>query len=314
VPIRTPFGFINAFKPPGPSSASFGNWVKQLAGGAPVGHWGTLDPTACGVLVLAVGKATKLLPLLPHARKQYVFELVVGVSTDSGDATGAVIATSPVPAQWARALDDVAASLVGPHTQIPPMHSAVKVDGRPLYRAARLGLDVPRTPRPTVIHSLRAIAHEGATARLFVECDAGTYVRVLCEEIGRRLGVPARMGALLRVASGPFVIRDSVRPDQIGHDLAGCLIDPLVVLAHPRVELDAMETRRFAHGNEIRLTTVSQIEGGAGDVLVTSRGTFLGCGRLIVRDGTQLLAPTHVFAHAEAVAESQGSQPGEANG
>ncbi len=314
MPNQTPFGFINAFKPPGPSSASFGNWVKHKASGVPVGHWGTLDPTACGVLVLAVGKATKLLPLLPHARKRYVFELVAGVSTDSGDATGHVIATSAVPAQWAQALDDVAASLAGPLMQIPPMHSAVKIQGRPLYKAARLGLDVARSPRPTVIHSLHAIAHEGSTARLFVECDAGTYVRVLCEEIGRRLGVPARMGALLRVSSGPFVIRDSVRPDQIARDLTGCLIDPLVVLKQPRIELDTIETRRFAHGNEVRLTSASHVDGGAADVLVTSQGTFVGCGYLVVRDGEQLLAPTHVFTHAQAATRSQGSEPSEANG
>ena len=311
---QLPFGFINAFKPPGPSSASFGNWVRHLACGVPVGHWGTLDPTACGVLVLAVGKATKLLTLLPHARKQYIFELVVGVSTDSGDATGAIIATSPVPVLWAQALDDVMVSLIGPLTQIPPMHSAVKVDGRPLYRAARLGLDVQRSPRPTFIHSLRVIAHDGSTARLFVECDAGTYVRVLCEEIGRRLGVPARMGALLRVASGPFVIRDSVRPDQIEDDLTGCLIDPLGVLAHPRIELNTIEARRFAHGSEVRLTAASRIGGGAADVLVICQEAFVGCGYIVVRDGVQMLAPTHVFAQIDTAPGPQGSEPEEANG
>ncbi len=325
---HTPFGFITAFKPPGPSSAAFGNWVKHLAGGVAVGHWGTLDPTACGVLVLAVGKATKLLPLLPHARKQYVFELVAGVRTDSGDATGTVVATSPVPADWALELAAVAASLVGPMTQIPPMHSAVKIDGRPLYRAARLGLELPRAPRATVIHALSVIACEGSSARLFVDCDAGTYVRVLCEEIGRRLDVAARMGALLRVASGPFVLRDSVRPDRIAADLAGCLIDPITVLPQPRVALDESTMRRFAHGNEVRLARAPtpgndgdgqvgadmRAAGGAADVLVTCRGALVGCGCLVVRDGAQLLAPTHVFAQPQGAATSQGSEAEEANG
>jgi tRNA pseudouridine55 synthase len=303
----SPFGFINAFKPPGPSSAAFGNWIKHLFAGAAVGHWGTLDPTACGVLLLAVGKATKLLPLLPHARKQYVFELVVGERTETGDASGRVIETAAVPDDWRRALAAAAAALIGPQDQVPPMHSAVKVEGRPLYRSARAGVEVARPARATIIHQLSVIddaidpspqpKSSTRAARLFVECEAGTYVRVLCEELGRRFGLPARMGALLRTASGPFLLRDSVRPDQIAADPGGCLMNPLDVLRNPRVELDERGVRRFAHGNEIRLGGSSASESGdpRAEVLVTRGAELLGCGHIIARDGDELLTPTRVF-------------------
>ena len=101
------FGFINAFKPPGLSSAALGNWVRRLTGGAPVGHWGTLDPLACGVLLLGVGKAARLFPLITDSRKCYVFELVVGERTDSGDACGTVIAKADIPKDWKRRLPRV---------------------------------------------------------------------------------------------------------------------------------------------------------------------------------------------------------------
>ena len=299
--VNAPFGVINAFKPPGPSSAAFGSWVRRISGASAVGHWGTLDPTACGVLVLALGKATRLLPLLPDARKRYVFELVPGARTTTGDATGEVSVRAPVPPKWASGLAEIAVSLVGPMTQIPPMHSAVKVDGRPLYQAARQGHDVPRAPRATTIHELRVIGSETSVARLYVDCAAGTYVRVLCEELGRRLDLPAHMGALLRVASGPFVLADSVRPDQIQAAPSGCIIDPLRVLEHPRVDLDDRGAQRFAHGNEIQLPAVAGAaapEGAAplaGEVLVTHAGALVGCGYLTRRDDTRLLAPSRVF-------------------
>jgi tRNA pseudouridine55 synthase len=296
------FGFINAFKPPGPSSAAFGNWVKHVCGAEAVGHWGTLDPTACGVLVLAVGKATKLLPLLPHARKKYVFELIVGECTDTGDAKGTVIERMPVMEEWASALPGVASSLVGSLTQIPPMHSAVKIGGQPLYRLARKGQDVARAPRVTEIFELRIIAHDKRKARLVIACEAGTYVRVVCEELGRRLGLPARMGALLRIASGPFELRESVTPQSIATNLAGCITSPLTILANPRIELDERAAWRFVHGNEVQLDHCSNGSldplnvQPATEVLVTRDGALVGCGLLVVRDGTKMLAPTRVFA------------------
>jgi tRNA pseudouridine55 synthase len=303
--LSTPFGFINAFKPPGPSSAAYGNWVRQLAGGVPVGHWGTLDPLACGVLLLGVGKAARLFPLVGDTRKSYVFELVVGEQTDSGDSSGAIIARATVPRDWKERLTPAASSLIGPQQQVPPMHSAVKVGGQPLYRSARAGTNIPRAPRAVAIYSLNVLpdAVDSNRARLFVECDAGTYVRVLCEELGRMLGLPARMGALLRVAAGPFRLDQSVTPTRLASTFQSCLIDPLDVLPHPRIDLDAACARRFVFGSEINVAGNSGSPASVlsnhpceGTVLVTHDRALLGIGEVYVRDATTILAPTRVFA------------------
>jgi len=302
--LSAPFGFLNAFKPPGPSSAAFGNWVKRLAGGASVGHWGTLDPRACGVLVLAVGKATRLLPLITDSSKSYVFELVVGEQTDTGDGAGQVVARATVGQDWRRQLPSAIAALRGPQLQLPPMYSAVKVSGSPLYRAARAGAVVPRAQRAITVWELCILPNEtdGRSARLFVRCDAGTYVRVLCEDLGKQLEMPARMGALLRVASGPFELSESMTPADIARSLKACLLDPLRVLSQRRYELDAVGARRFCAGNEVVL---EMLEGRrpheapdalSDDVLATHDGTLLGTGVLIRRDDQAMLAPTRVVA------------------
>ena len=245
------FGFLNAFKPPGMTSTAFGGWVKRLLGKTPVGHWGTLDPTACGVLVLAVGHATRLLPLISPSHKQYVFDLKLGSSTDTADESGRVLETGQLPADWSARLDSVAAGLVGPLDQIPPMYSAVKVGGRALYVSARRGQHVARAARPTKVHTLRVISKSERGARLLVECEAGLYVRSLCEEIGRQLGVPAHMGALVRTAAGPFSIGSACLPEDIAKAPVACLLDPLSVLRGPRIELDEAAARRFRNGNPV---------------------------------------------------------------
>jgi tRNA pseudouridine55 synthase len=307
--LTAPFGFVNAFKPPGPSSAAFGNWVKSFAAGSTVGHWGTLDPLACGVLALGIGKAARLFPLLENSRKSYIFELVVGEQTDSGDSSGLIVARADLPLDWQERLPSAAAKLVGPQLQIPPMHSAVKVAGKPLYRSARLGMNVPRAPRSVTIYSLSVLPSLGEAnrARLFVECDAGTYVRVLCEGLGRELGLPARMGALLRVASGPFALGDSVPPARIEANFEQCLVNPLDVLPNPRIDLDESTMRRFLFGNEIFLesdrvlpqcggASLLALDASAAHILVTHDGKLLGVAHVFSRDAKTVLAPTRVFA------------------
>jgi tRNA pseudouridine55 synthase len=300
--VSAAFGFLNAFKPPGPSSAAFGTWVKARAGTA-VGHWGTLDPQACGVLVLGIGKATRLLPLISDTSKRYVFELVVGEQTDSGDAAGTVIARAEVPADWKRGLPAAAGSLIGQIEHVAPMHSARKVGGTPLYRHARAGVIIPRPARTTTIHRLEILGAQpdARRARLFVHCDAGTYVRVICEDLGRALGLPARMGALLRVGAGPFDIENAITPSRIDASFAECLIDPLDVLGNPRVELDAAQARRFRFGNDIRLDGIDGIQ-THDDVLVVHERELLGIGRVVTAGGSSVLAPARVL-----VAAAQGS-------
>lgn len=325
------FGFINAFKPPGITSTAFGSFVRRLLGGVAVGHWGTLDPAATGVLVLAAGQATRLLPLLSPSTKQYVFELIVGEATDTGDATGRVIADGKVPTDWRDHLPAVASSLVGPLEQVPPMFSAVKVDGRPLYVSARRGRNIARSARTTRIFDLRVLGAvefirpnvarranlesnvarrakldcpaerssadaRNRIARLLVECEAGLYVRTLCEELGKRLGVPAHMGALVRTAAGPFRLEDAHLPQDIIADARACLEDPLAVLKQPRLEVAAEQAQRFAHGNDITVARAGRPSATLDqEVLVLSGGRLIGTGRLRENANLETVAPSRVF-------------------
>jgi tRNA pseudouridine55 synthase len=291
------FGFLNAFKPPGMTSTAFGGWVKHLLDKTPVGHWGTLDPAACGVLVLAVGHATRLLPLLSPSHKQYVFDLKLGSSTDTADESGRVLETGPLPADWSDRLASVTAGLVGPLDQVPPMYSAVKVAGRALYVSARRGQHVARAARPTKVHALRVLSYNERSARLLVECDAGLYVRSLCEEIGRQLGVPAHMGALVRTAAGPFSIGSAYLPEDIAKAPAACLLDPLSVLRGPRIELDAAAARRFQNGNAVptRDTDVAPERSSGALALVLHGNRLIGLGSV---DAGGALSPHRVFSQS----------------
>jgi len=290
-PADAPFGFINARKPPGITSTAFGSRVRHLLGRVPLGHWGTLDPDASGVLVLAVGNATRLLPLLGDGRKSYEFDVVFGRGTDTGDASGIVTASGTPPDDWQRALPAVAEALVGPLSQIPPMFSAVKVDGQPLYKRARRGEELARHARVIEIFNLRVLECGAKRARLALECSAGTYVRTLCEEIGRRLGTPAHMDALVRTAAGPFTLEQACAEDALFADPMSHIIDPLTVLTQARVALLPDSIFRFNHGNVVNVSRDAQ----AGEVLVTSEGRLIGTGFATTGDVDVQLQPTRVF-------------------
>lgn len=262
-----------------------------MLGRVPLGHWGTLDPDASGVLVLAVGSATRLLPLLGDGRKSYEFDLVLGFETNTGDATGARTRSSGIPDDWAQKLRGVLASIVGTLSQIPPMYSAVKVGGQPLYKAARRGEEVARAARAVEIHSLRVLESGESRARLALECSAGTYVRTLCEEIGRRLEAPAHMDALVRTAAGPFTLEQACAEDALFADAWSHIIDPLTVLTQTRVALRPEDVSGFTHGNCVNVPG----DRNPGEVLVTLDGRMAGTGRIQIGEGGAQLQPTRVF-------------------
>lgn len=248
---------------------------------------------------MAVGEATRLLPLLRDSRKRYVFDFKAGSSTDTGDEDGRILATAPVPPGWERGLAEAVGSLVGEFHQIPPMYSAVKIAGRPLYEAARRGEDVRRAPRRTQIHDLRIVAAEPGGARLAVHCDSGTYVRALCEELGRRLGLPAHMGSLLRVAAGPFRLATSKLASDIAGDGARCIVDPLAVLDSPRVVLQGADKDRFCHGNVVMLADCHRGFHHR-EAIVLDGCRPVGTGRFEETSAQLRLFPTRVFAEPGA--------------
>lgn len=287
----TPLGFINVFKPAGMSSAQCGARVRRMFPGGPrlpVGHLGTLDPDAAGVLPLALGKATRLIPLIEDRRKAYAFTLVLGRSTSTGDASGETVREGDVPEDAASLLEAAAARFIGATEQVPPMHSALHHGGRRLYELAREGVTVERKARRITVYDLRLLGIDGDVARMRVACSEGTYVRTLCEDLGNAIGVPAHMGALLREASGPFVVFESLLLDEIEAAPDTALVSPERVIPFPTIVLDGRGAADFRAGRLVPLP------GGAAcrHVFVRDAGRALvGVGEAL---GT-LLAPRKVF-------------------
>lgn len=238
-------------KPCGLSSFAVVKRVRSLLGKKKerVGHGGTLDPFATGVLPICVGEGTKVLPFLLDADKTYEASVRFGVETDTLDLTGQVLAEHPVQGLTRAALEGALERFRGAIEQVPPMYSALKRDGKPLYKYARAGITVERAARKVTIHALDLLDFEGPDrARLRIRCSKGTYIRSLAADLGTQLGVGAHLVGLRRTASGPFQIEQAVSLD----DLVACLaegrplpmLSPLQALAHlPSVTVDESAAR-----------------------------------------------------------------------
>lgn len=248
-------GVLLLDKPTGLSSNSALQAARRLFSATKAGHTGTLDPLASGLLPLCFGEATKFSVDLLTADKTYEAELQFGVRTDTGDAEGAVIMRCPVDfgeSELVAALH----RFRGPIRQIPPMYSALKRDGRPLYELARQGIEVEREAREVTVHELRLLDFSGDRCRLRIACSKGTYVRSLAEDLGAALTSAAHLTALRRVAVGTLSIVDAVTLDQLAEmpesDRATWLLAPDTLLQSlPAVSLDGPAGLRFVHGNPV---------------------------------------------------------------
>jgi tRNA pseudouridine55 synthase len=214
-------GFLVVDKPPGVTSHDVVAVVRAVTGLKKVGHTGTLDPFATGVLPLALGNATRLIQFLDEDRKVYDATVRLGAATDTGDPTGSVVAEGPVPAMDRARVEAVLSTFLGQRMQVPPKYSAVKVAGRPLYDYARKGETVEVKARPIRIDAMELVSIEGPRVRVMIHCSRGTYARVLAEEIGEALGTFGHLEELRRVASGPFHLDASVGFSRIAEIVAG---------------------------------------------------------------------------------------------
>ncbi|PRP90582.1 tRNA pseudouridine synthase B [Enhygromyxa salina] len=206
------FGVLLVDKPAGPTSHDVVGWVRWALGERTVGHCGTLDPPASGLLVICVGEATKLVEHLTAVDKRYRARFVIGRSTTTADAEGEIVAEAAVPPDLeARALEALR-GLIGPLELRPPAYSAVKIQGRRAHELARAGEDPALPPRSMAVHELVVEAHGRDGASLWIDAELtvakGSYVRSLAEELGRRLGLPAHLGSLRRLACGPLGVDD----------------------------------------------------------------------------------------------------------
>lgn len=210
----TAFGLLNVNKPAGPTSHDIVARVRRGTGVRKIGHAGTLDPMATGVLVLCLGAATRLSEYVMASRKVYRAQVRFGVETDTYDAEGTVVASRPVSLTRA-AVEAALDPFRGEIEQVPPMYSAIQQGGRRLYDLARAGQDVPREARPVTIERLELLAWDPPLATLEVACSPGTYIRSLAHDLGQALGAGAHLAALERVTSGRFTIETAVAWDAL---------------------------------------------------------------------------------------------------
>ena len=276
----------------GPSSNAVLQRTKRLLGATRAGHTGTLDPLASGLLVIGLGEATKFSGAMLDADKSYRAHLKLGERTATGDAEGPVLARSD--AKVSR--DELLAVLErfrGEIEQLPPMHSAIKHLGRPLYAYARDGESVPRSPRRIAIRRLELEKMEGSTAVLFVECSKGTYIRTLAEDIGEALGCGAHLASLERTAVGPFRLEQSITLDALEAlapaERRGRLLPPeALVGSRPRLIIEARLAAKFQQGQAVLVSDPS------GSVAVFDHvGVFLGTGEV---DESGALRPKRLVA------------------
>jgi len=251
-----PAGFLVVDKPMGWTSHDVVDAARRWLGTRRVGHLGTLDPLATGVLPLAIRQATKLVPFLEGGRKGYRGSIRLGQETNTLDAEGTILRSYDGPFPSEEEVRKALETFVGEIEQIPPMFSAVKRGGIPLHRLAREGKEVERQPKRVSIHRLELMKYTAPIVEIEVDCSAGTYVRALASDLGTRLGCGAHLAALHRTLSGPFVQEQAVQADTLEKEaeqgvLENRLIHPVNALGMPVLRLEAQEVARVVQGGEL---------------------------------------------------------------
>lgn len=252
-------GIININKPLGITSHDVVYRLRKLLGIKKIGHTGTLDPDASGVLPMCIGRGTKVADMLTAKDKQYVAEMTLGLATDTLDASGTVTETAEVNVTE-QDIENAIQKFVGDIEQIPPMYSAIKVDGKKLYELAREGIEIDRKPRSVRIDNIEVldIDLEENKISIRVDCSKGTYIRTLCDDIGRELGCFAHMSKLERTKSGRFDIKDAYTLSQIEEMLEkgdmGFLVPVDVVFEeYERLTITEKKAKKMCNGTQISL-------------------------------------------------------------
>jgi len=297
-------GIINVLKPTGITSYQVVNRVKKITGEKKIGHTGTLDPGAAGVLPLCLGRATKVAGFISDLNKSYRAEITFGVVTDTQDIFGEIIKSDNVDISKEE-IEELLSEFTGTISQIPPMYSAVKHEGRRLYRLARKGIEVERKPRTVSIHSLKLVDYFPPNkAFIDVVCSKGTYIRTLCHDIGVKSGCGAVMSFLVRLRSGHFDLQNAVTIEELKEAEEKCnLNDYLIPVDYSVKHLDKVEINdralKFAlNGNSLYIhnlafcpETISE-----GQIMrIYHKNNFIALGKIRKEDGKKFIKIQRVF-------------------
>lgn len=271
-------GFLNILKPPGMSSHDVIGFVRRVLHVKRVGHAGTLDPAAAGVLPIAVGQSARLIEYLELADKTYRAEVKLGFATDSGDDTGEIIESmTDFAMPTADQIRAVLEKFTGRITQVPPAHSAIKINGRRACDLIREGKSVEIPSRTVTIHQLELLAQRADTILIDTDCSKGTYIRSLCTDIGAALGIPATMAFLVRRRVGDFQLADALTLEEFQEKGASALLEPAQFLSHlERYDLNPLREKAFGNGLS---TGVRQHVPTSDTLKVYANDRFIGIGR-----------------------------------
>ena len=312
-------GFLNVDKPAGWTSFRVAALLRRRSGVRRVGHTGTLDPTATGVLVVCLGAATRLSEYVMELSKTYRAEVRLGVATDTFDAAGIAVSEADPSGVSREQVENALAGFLGEIEQVPPLFSAIKHAGEPLYRYARSRREVHPQPRSVVIHSLQLLDFQPPLLTIELECGKGTYVRSLAHDLGQRLGCGAHLASLVRLRVGPFALEDAYTLPHLEQAFdeerwRELILPPDAALAHwPRIDLtDEQATAvRFGQALAAESLALSPAQEPADSALARAYGPEGGLLALLRYDAEGALwHPTKVFAGAgnarEANAGAQG--------
>lgn len=245
-------GFINVYKEKGQTSHDVVNKVRKIFATRKVGHTGTLDPNATGVLPIAINSATKVIEYMEHDDKTYVAELTLGIVTDTEDIWGNILEENSVNVTKDE-IEDAIKSFIGKQKQVPPMYSALKINGKKLYELAREGKVIEREAREIEIFDIEEIEVIENKVSFKVHCSKGTYIRTLCKDIGEKLGCGATMSALKRVQAGGFTIDTAVKLSKLEEDKEKYILDLEIPLRKfSIIELNEEDGRKYINGIKLK--------------------------------------------------------------
>ena len=306
MPAQELNGILNILKPPGMTSFDVVGYLRGLLRTKKIGHTGTLDPAAAGVLPVCMGQATKAIEYMMDKDKTYRAELTLGIVTDTQDQTGGILGIREVHASPGMVVD-VMNSFAGEYRQVPPMYSAVRVDGRKLYELAREGVTVERSPRDVKIYSIDVlrigydVTGRSVKKVLFdVRCSKGTYIRTLCADIGEKLGCGGHMSFLLRLGAGNFNISSSLTLGKVKEMAGNGKLQEMLIPVEKvfsgmnEVLLNSQEKKKFLNGGWIRL---NQGKPTAADTLMVydEDRVFLALGETVTSHGDLMLKSKKLF-------------------
>jgi len=279
-------GVISINKPSGITSHDVVAIARRLLREKRIGHTGTLDPLATGVLVLCIGKATRIAQYIQEGDKEYHAIMRLGITTDTLDAKGVVQERKEYSPPPREEIIKVIQGFIGTITQTPPAYSAVKIDGIPSYKRARKGISSPNKPRMIKIHSIELTSYDNPYVHLSIRCSKGTYIRSLCSDIGAHLGMGAHLTGLERTRSGSFRIEDALTLDtfqnlaEAGKAESVLLSIDQALFEIPAVTVEAPDVERVMHGNSISYSSEKHIDDDVLLRLHDTSGKFMALARL----------------------------------